>query len=75
MTEETAMTVQAPPFGGKPAWHGLYRVDGRWWTVRNALGNPIIYADEKSAQIAAEFMRDNDHHQDWVYPPDDDDAG
>jgi hypothetical protein len=46
----------APPFEGKPSWHGLYYADGHWRTVRNQAGNAIIYATSAAAIMQAKRL-------------------
>jgi hypothetical protein len=43
----------AKPYEGRPTWHGKYFTDGRWRTVTNNAGLPIIYKTPEAACAAA----------------------
>lgn len=52
----------APPFEGKPTWHGYYRLRGRAWKrVTNNARLPIAYASEDAARAGALFTASEDH--------------
>lgn len=51
-----AKAEDAPPFEGKPTFHGYYRRPGRPWVrVLNKDRNPIAYASTDAARAGALF--------------------
>lgn len=48
--------VSADPVQGKPAWNAQYRIEGKWYTVRNSGSFPIAYVSPEYALDAAERM-------------------
>lgn len=47
--------VKAPPYDGKPTWHGMYRTEDGW-KVASSWAGPIAYADPGSARNGAKHF-------------------